>query len=186
MRKENVLPTDLLQYRDIFQKYGDFYHYTPTTLLHIAHFMSLDPVTGLNTINNILRIFKIKIPLEGRFVKSFTRMILTRELNLYFSKIRKEDTLISFERLEKFTDEELNTACYHRGIEIQDRKRKQKIKDLRLWFSISNLRNVPNSLLLFSRISEYADDIFEISEDEDEYEVLRRVLLIRLIILGSK
>lgn len=41
--------------------------------------------------------------------------------------------------------------------------------------SISNLRNVPNSLLLFSRITEYADDIFEIDEDEDEYEVLRRV-----------
>jgi len=49
------------------------------------------------------------------------------------------------------------------------------MKDLRLWMSISNLRNVPHSLLLFSRITDYADDLFEISEDEDEYEVLRRV-----------
>jgi hypothetical protein len=46
--------------------------------------------------------------------------------------------------------------------------------------SISNLRNVPNSLLLFSRITEYADDIFEIDEDEDEYEVLRRVILFEI------
>jgi len=49
------------------------------------------------------------------------------------------------------------------------------MKDLKLWLSISNLRNVPNSLLLYSRISDYAsEDLFEISEDEDEFEVLRR------------
>ena len=50
------------------------------------------------------------------------------------------------------------------------------MKDLKLWLSISNLRNVPHSLLLYSRISDYAsEDMFEISDDEDEYEVLRRV-----------
>lgn len=50
------------------------------------------------------------------------------------------------------------------------------MKDLKLWMSISNLRNVPHSLLLYSRIADYAsEDLFEISEDEDEYEVLRRV-----------
>jgi hypothetical protein len=49
------------------------------------------------------------------------------------------------------------------------------MKDLKLWIAISNLRNVPHSLLLYSRISDYASqDIFEIDEDEDEYEVLRR------------
>jgi hypothetical protein len=53
------------------------------------------------------------------------------------------------------------------------------MKDLKLWMSISNLRNVPHSLLLYSRIADYAsEDLFEISEDEDEYEVLRRVSLI--------
>jgi len=50
------------------------------------------------------------------------------------------------------------------------------MKDLKLWMSISNLRNVPHSLLLYSRIADFAsEDLFEISEDEDEYEVLRRV-----------
>lgn len=49
------------------------------------------------------------------------------------------------------------------------------MKDLKLWLSISNLRNVPHSLLLYSRIADYADDLFEISEDEYEFEVLRRV-----------
>ena len=49
------------------------------------------------------------------------------------------------------------------------------MKDLKLWLSISNLRNVPNALLLYTRIADYAaEDHFEISEDEDEYEVLRR------------
>lgn len=49
------------------------------------------------------------------------------------------------------------------------------MKDLKLWLSISNLRNVPHSLLLYSRIADYAsEDIFEIDQDEDEYEVLRR------------
>jgi len=52
------------------------------------------------------------------------------------------------------------------------------MKDLKLWMSISNLRNVPHSLLLYSRIADYAsEDMFEISDDEDEYEVLRRVNL---------
>ena len=88
------------------------------TLLHIAHFMSLDPITGLNTINNILRILRIKIPIDAWYIKFFTRRVLTRELNLYFKKVRNEDTLISFDKLEKFKDDELNRACYHRGIEI--------------------------------------------------------------------
>jgi hypothetical protein len=49
------------------------------------------------------------------------------------------------------------------------------MKDLKLWLSISNLRNVPHSLLLYSRIQDYSsEDIFEIGEDEEEYEVLRR------------
>jgi hypothetical protein len=56
------------------------------------------------------------------------------------------------------------------------------MKDLKLWLSISNLRNVPNSLLLYSRIADYADDLFEISEDEDDLEVLRRVSIHMLII----
>jgi hypothetical protein len=40
--------------------------------------MSLNPVTGLNTINNILRVAKVKIPIDAPVVKYLTRMILTR------------------------------------------------------------------------------------------------------------
>ena len=175
LRAQNVFPTDLLQFRQLFKKYAQFKYFNPTTLLHIAHFMSLNPVTGLNTINNILRMFKVKIPIDAPVVRYFTKLILTRELNLYFSKLRKEDEIMSFEHVEKFSDEELDKICFRRGIEIQNKTYDQKMKDLKLWLSISNLRNVPHSLLLYSRIADYsAEDLFEISEDEDEYEVLRR------------
>jgi LETM1-like protein len=103
-------------------------------------------------------------------------MIITRELNLYFKRLREEDVLMSFEKVDKFTEEELNFIAIKRGIEVQDKSYESKLKDLKLWLSISNLRNVPNSLLLYSRIADYADDLFEISEDEDEFEVLRRVI----------
>lgn len=80
--------------------------------------MSLNPVTGLNSINNALKLFKTKIPIDAPIIKIFTNMILTRELNLYFQKLRREDTIISYEGLEKLSDEELNITCYRRGIEI--------------------------------------------------------------------
>lgn len=80
--------------------------------------MSLSPVTGLNTLNNILRLFRTKIPIDAPFIKYFTRMILTRELNLYFSRLRREDMLMSFEKLDNIPEEELNSICFKRGIEI--------------------------------------------------------------------
>ena len=160
MRSENVLPTDLLQFRQLFQKYAQFKFFGPQILLHIAHFMSLNPVTGLNTINNLLKPLKVKIPIDAPVVKFFTRMIITRELNLYFTRLRQEDVLMSFEKLENLTENELNFICYRRGIEIQDKSYESKMKDLKLWMSISNLRNVPHSLLLYSRIADYADDLF--------------------------
>lgn len=175
LRSENVLPTDLLQFRQLFQKYANFKYFPPQTLLHIAHFMSLNPVTGLNTINNVLKPLKVKIPIDHPMVRHFTKMIITRELNLYFKNLRDEDVLMSFEQVDKISEAELNQICFRRGIEIQERPYEAKLKDLKLWMSISNLRNVPHSLLLYSRILDYADDLFQISEDEDEYEVLRRV-----------
>ena len=59
--------------------------------------MGLNPVTGLNTINNILRIFKVKIPIEAPIIKYLCQAIMVRELNLYFTRLRKEDELMSFE-----------------------------------------------------------------------------------------
>ena len=149
--------------------------------------MSLSPVTGINTINNLLRAVKQNIPIDAPVIKYLTKIFLTRELNLYFNRLRSEDELMSFEKMEKFTEEDLNFTCFRRGIEIQDKTYEQKMKDLKLWMSISNLRNVPHTLLLYSRIADYTDDLFQISEDEDEYEVLRRVRnLFVTCILGLK
>lgn len=122
--------------------------------------MSLNPVTGLNTINNLLKPLKVKIPIDAPVIKYLTRMIITRELNLYFNRLRQEDVLMSFEKLENMSEDELNSLSYRRGIEIQDKSYESKMKDLKLWMSISNLRNVPHSLLLYSRIADYADDLF--------------------------
>ena len=122
--------------------------------------MGLSPVTGLNTLNNLMRVFKTKIPLDAPVAKYFTKMILTRELNLYFTKLRREDEMMSFENLDKFTEEELNTICLRRGIAFEDKTRAQKVKALKLWMSISNLRNVPHSLLLYSRISDFTEELF--------------------------
>jgi len=118
LRSENVLPTDLLQFRHLFSRYAQFRFFSPNNLQHIAHFMGLNPVTGLNTINNILRVFKVKIPIEAPVIKYLTKAIMVRELNLYFTRLRKEDELMSFEQIDQFKEEELNFICYRRGIEI--------------------------------------------------------------------
>jgi hypothetical protein len=77
-------------------------------LSHIAHFMSLTPVTGLNIINNIIKVFKVKIPLDAPVINFFTKRILARSLKLYFDKLRKEDELMSFAVVEKFSEGELD------------------------------------------------------------------------------
>lgn len=70
--------------------------------------MSLNPVTGLNTINNLLKAIKVKIPIDAPVVRYFTKYIITRELNLYFKNLRDEDVLLSFEQVDKMTENELN------------------------------------------------------------------------------
>jgi hypothetical protein len=138
--------------------------------------MSMTPVTGLSVINNMLRLFKVKIPVDAPIIRIFTKLILTRSLNLYFDKIRKEDELMSFDVVDKFNEEELDSVCFKRGINISEEvTHSSKLKDLKLWMAISNLRNIPHSILLYSRIVDFTENVFEISEDEDEYEVLRRV-----------
>lgn len=94
---------------------------------------------------------------------------------MYFSKLRHEDMMMSFEQIDKFDEGQIDKLCYMRGIQIDDKTQEQKLKDLKLWMSISNLRNVPHTLLLYSRITEFSEDLFQIYADEDEYEVLRRV-----------
>lgn len=56
IRARSALPTDLLQYRFLFKKYGSFRRFNAKQLVSISHFMSHEPVTGLKTINNIVKL----------------------------------------------------------------------------------------------------------------------------------
>lgn len=94
---------------------------------------------------------------------------------MYFSRLRKEDESLTFSALDEFSEEQIDFICFKRGIDIDKQNLKQKKDDLKLWLSISNQRNVPHSLLLYTRINDFCNDIFEISDNEDDQEVLRRV-----------
>jgi hypothetical protein len=71
----------------------------------MAYFMSLEPVTGVNILNNILKVFKMEISPSAPGVSFISKFLLVRELNMYFKRIRKEDSEISFDMLENFTEE---------------------------------------------------------------------------------
>ena len=72
LREDKFLPTDLLEYRKLFSTYGRFANFQTKSLMHMAHFMSIEPVTGLNTINNLLRLFKFQIPVDAPVIKIMT------------------------------------------------------------------------------------------------------------------
>jgi len=51
------------------------------SLQKIAHFMSLEPVTGFNIINNLLGIItlrKLQLPIDAPGIRSITHFILRR------------------------------------------------------------------------------------------------------------
>lgn len=54
--------------------------------------------------------------------------------------------------------------CFDRGIDLSQ-TRAEKLEDLRLWLSISNLMNVPHSLLLITRVNDFAGEILKNDED---------------------
>ena len=87
-------------------------------MVKIANFMSLNPVTGLNILNNILGVVKLEIPVNTPVIRIITKAILVRELNMYFARIRKEDESLSFDGLVKMKEEEIDAICFKRGIEI--------------------------------------------------------------------
>ena len=170
-----MLPTHLLQYRQLFKIYGDFKYFNIEGLMKVSNFMSLEPVTGFNTINNILRLIKLEIPIDAPVIKHLTKYLLIRQIKMYLKQIRKIDESINFEDLDKFTEDQIDLLCFKRGIEINKNSLKKKKQQLKLWLSISNQSNIPHTLLLFTRINDYTHEIFEISDDEDEAEVLRTV-----------
>jgi len=115
-----VLPTDLLQFRDIFKRYADFKFFSVKDLIRIGYFLSLEPVTGVNIINNVLaKTVKVKIdPSTTPGVSLFAKWLLVREINMYFDRLRKIDESISFEDLDRFSEEEIDLLCFKRGIEM--------------------------------------------------------------------
>lgn len=93
-----MLPTDLLQYKKIFTRYADFKYYKVNQLERIAYFMSLKPMTGFNTINNILKMFRLpQVPISAPVINILASMLIRRELNMYFGRIRKEDEGLSLD-----------------------------------------------------------------------------------------
>ena len=88
LKHEDFKPEQLLEYRRLFTRYGKFRLFRTKTLMHMAHFMSISPVTGLNTINNILRLFSAQIPVDAPYIHVMTKMLVARELNMYFRKLR--------------------------------------------------------------------------------------------------
>ena len=127
LKKSQILPTDLLHYKRLFRQYADFKFFNMNMLLRISNFMSLEPVTGFTTINNFLRIFRIQIPINARIVNRIAKVILVRELNMYFNRIRMEDEALGFDQLDQYTEEELDAMCFKRGIEIDKQTKKDKI-----------------------------------------------------------
>lgn len=80
--------------------------------------MSIDPVTGLNTINNLIKMSGYQIPVDAPIIHWLTRKIVARELNMLFTRLRNEDLILSFEDLEKFDEEDIDKICFSRGIRI--------------------------------------------------------------------
>lgn len=118
MKNERYLPTDLLDYRTEFTRYGQFRMFRTKTLVHMAHFMSIEPITGLNTLNNILSLFKTQVPVDAPVVHYMTNMLVARELNMLFNKLRKDDLLLDMEDLDKYSEEQMTKVCFQRGINI--------------------------------------------------------------------
>jgi len=174
LKDPNILTTDLLEYRLLFDKYLNFNYAPPKMLMTVCNIMSLQPVTGLNTLNNFLKIFKIKIEINNPYVAWLTRRILLREFKLYMRKLRKDDSMIRFSEIEEMDEATLNRVCFERAIPISILNRNQKIRELKKWSTLSNLRNVPDTLLILCRIIKFANIKSSVDHYSDEYLILRR------------
>ena len=110
LKNQWTLPTDLLQYKFMFVRYGNFKYMSVDSLKSISHFMSLEPVTGFNIVNNILGIFakvgiRIQIPIDAPGLNIISRMLIARELNMYFCRLRREDEALNISRIHEFTED---------------------------------------------------------------------------------
>lgn len=96
--------------------------------------MSHEPVTGLKTINNIIKLplsliyklTKYRITFELKYdthwlLSSFSKFFIVRDLELFFSRLRNEDQLLSAEmdELANFPPAFIQKICFERGINIE-------------------------------------------------------------------
>ena len=116
IRNEKALPTDLLEYRFLFNKYCSFKQFQVKYLLQVSHFMSHEPVTGLTIINRVLKLpssiikkfLNINIPVfqlnyeQHWLIEAYVKLMVKRDLNLLFNRLRVEDQLISAQNLNDF------------------------------------------------------------------------------------
>lgn len=183
LKQGDFEPQDLLEYRGAFTRFGKFRMFRTKTLMHMAHFMGISPVTGLNTINNILRLFKTQIPVDGPYIHVLTKMIVARELNMYFNRLRNEDQWLDMEDIDNYPESQLTKICFQRGINITQ-SRPEQLRDLKLWLEISNKRNVPHSLLMYIVLHDFnqvnksekvrdAASILKESEEKSQLESVR-------------
>ena len=71
----------------------------------MANFMSVRPVTGLNTLNNILRLVRLPaVPVDAPILRLIAKMLVVRELNMLFTQLRAEDVKIDFEGVNAFDE----------------------------------------------------------------------------------
>ena len=73
--------------------------------MQMANFMSIRPVTGLNTVNNILRLVRLPaIPVDAPIISLIAKMLVVREMNMLFRQLRSEDVTIDFEGVNAFSE----------------------------------------------------------------------------------
>lgn len=113
---------------------------------------------------------------KSHFLRRYMQFFLQRELNVIFNRLRMEDQLLSLEDISEIPPNILAKICFDRGIDL-DKSQREQVEDLRLWLSISNLRNVPHSLLLMHRVLDFTRDSIIDDEETQQNEALIQVSL---------
>lgn len=165
---DKAVNSELLTFKHLFIKYVDFRHFKVATLQDFANFMGLQPITGFNIINNMLSFVGLKVKIDNKYVSWLTKRILVRELRLCLRKIRREDSYLYWEKVENLEENKLDMICLERGIEIVNKSRETKLKDYKMWQAMSNLNNVSDTLLIFCRLNDFADDLYRKSTAVEE------------------
>lgn len=175
---KKVLPTGYLSFRFMLTKYLNRRVLGPEELMAVIRFLGKEPLTGFNTLNKLMRAIKCsEFDPTHRYLKFVSGIVLHRQLRIMFNQLRREDVLLSAEDISELPSNILDKICFDRGIDIEQSQR-EKIEDLRLWQSISNLRNVPNTLLIITRVQDFGGEEFYTDEAAKKDDYLRQVTIL--------